>query len=156
MLNEGDKAPEFELPIEDGSLLSLKSLRGQTVVLYFYPKDDTSGCTREAIDFTENLEEFDRLGAKVIGISPDAVSKHQKFRDKHNLKVTLVSDEDKTAAELYGVWAEKKMYGRTYMGIVRTTFLIDAEGNINKIWRKVKVAGHAAAVLEAANTLVSP
>ena len=153
MLNEGDLAPDFTLTIEDGSQLSLSELKGMPVVVYFYPKDDTSGCTTEAIDFTQRLPEFQKLETRIIGISPDSVKKHVKFIDKHDLGITLGSDEDKAVALSYGVWAEKKMYGRTYMGIVRTSFLIDKTGHIAKIWHKVKVKGHAAAVLEAAGEL---
>lgn len=153
MLQQGDSAPDFELPIEDGSILRLSELQGAPVVIYFYPKDDTSGCTREAIDFTALLPEFDKLGVRVIGISPDSVAKHVKFIDKHNLGVTLAADEQKDVAQAYGVWAEKKMYGKTYMGIVRTTFLLDREGNIATVWSKVRVKDHAEAVLEAARQL---
>ncbi len=153
MLNEGDAAPDFSLPIEDGTGLTLSDLKGSPVIVYFYPKDDTSGCTREAIDFTEKLADFHKLGARIIGISPDSVQKHIKFIAKHNLGITLAADEDKSVAEKYGVWAEKKMYGRTYMGIVRTTFLIDKTGHISKIWRKVKVKDHASAVLKATGEL---
>ncbi len=153
MLNEGDKAPDFTLLTEDGSQLSLSDLNGAPLVLYFYPKDDTSGCTTEAIDFTQMLADFTNLNTRIIGVSPDSVSKHVKFIDKHDLRVTLGADEEKTVAMDYGVWAEKKNYGRTYMGIVRTTFLIDKNGQIVKIWNKVRVKDHAAAVLEAVRAL---
>ena len=153
MLNEGDKAPDFTLLIEDGSQLTLSDLKGAPLVLYFYPKDDTSGCTTEAIDFTQMLPDFTKLKTRIIGVSPDSVSKHVKFINKHSLRVTLGADEDKSVAMDYGVWAEKKNYGRTYMGIVRTTFLIDKKGHIAKIWNKVRVKDHVAAVLEAASTL---
>ena len=153
MLSEGDLAPDFTLPIEDGSQLVLSNLRGVPVVVYFYPKDDTSGCTKEAIDFTQKLSEFKKLKTRIIGISPDSVTKHLKFIAKHDLGITLGADEEKSVAMEYGVWSEKKMYGRTYMGIVRTTFLIDQDGRIAKIWNKVKVTDHAAAVLEAAASL---
>ncbi|MCP4935430.1 MAG: thioredoxin-dependent thiol peroxidase [bacterium] len=153
MLNEGDKAPDFTLAIEDGSLLTSSDLKGTPFVLYFYPKDDTSGCTTEAIDFTKLLADFTKLKTRIIGISPDSVNKHVKFIDKHDLHVTLGADEDKSVAMDYGVWAEKRNYGRTYMGIVRTTFLIDKTGHIAKIWNKVRVKDHAAAVLEATSSL---
>ncbi len=153
MLNEGDKAPDFTLLTEDGSQLSLSDLKGAPLVLYFYPKDDTSGCTKEAIDFTQMLADFTKLKTRIIGVSTDSVSKHAKFIDKHDLRITLGADEDKKVAMDYGVWAEKKNYGRTYMGIVRTTFLIDKTGQIAKIWNKVRVKDHAAAVLEATSSL---
>ena len=155
MLQEGDIAPNFELPVDSEQTLRLSALCGAPVVVYFYPKDDTSGCTKEAIDFTQLRPEFDKLGVRVVGISPDSVNKHAKFAEKHKLTVTLAADEDKSVAEAYGVWAEKKMYGRTYMGIIRTTFLIDADGKIAKIWPKVKVTGHATAVLKTATELVN-
>ncbi len=155
MLNEGDIAPDFTLPVEDGTQLILSELKGSPVVLYFYPKDDTSGCTTEALDFTQLREEFNALGTRIVGISPDSVNKHVKFIKKHGLNITLAADEDKAVANRYGVWAEKKMYGRTYMGIVRTTFLIDKTGHISKIWNKVRVKGHAANVLEAVKDLTA-
>ncbi len=126
----------------------MSDLRGKTVVLFFYPKDDTSGCTREAIEFTALRGEFDKAGALLVGMSPDSAKKHEKFKAKHNLAVDLVSDEEKTALDAYGVWVEKSMYGRKYMGVERSTFLIDPQGKISKIWRKVKVPGHARAVLD--------
>lgn len=153
MLNEGDMAPDFTLPIDDGSKLTLSKLKGAPVVIYFYPRDDTSGCTKEAIDFTQKRDQFEKLGVRIIGISPDSIQKHVKFINKHELNVTLAADEEKTVAQLYGVWAEKKMYGRTYMGIIRSTFLIDKDGVIRKIWPKVKVKEHADAVLSAAQDL---
>lgn len=152
MVEENDAAPDFELPTEDGSV-RLSRLRGKPVVIYFYPKDDTSGCTAEARDFDDLRAEFARAGAEVIGISPDSVESHAKFRRKHDLDLTLASDEQKSAAEAYGVWVEKSMYGRKYMGVERSTFLIDAGGNIAKVWRKVKVPGHAKAVLLAVRDL---
>ena len=155
MLNEGDLAPDFTLIVEDGSQIVLSELKGAPVVAYFYPKDNTPGCTREAIDFTQQLPEFKKLGIRIIGISPDSVKKHVNFINKHDLGITLGADEDKSVAMDYGVWTEKKMYGRTYMGIVRTTFLIDEKGRIAKIWNKVRVKDHVAAVLEAATELVS-
>jgi peroxiredoxin Q/BCP len=127
----------------------LSDLRGKKVVLYFYPKDDTSGCTKEAIDFTAHLADFEAAGAVVLGVSKDSVTKHEKFRDKHDLGVILLSDENSDVCERYGVWVEKSMYGKSYMGIERATFLIDADGSIARAWRKVKVPGHAAEVLAA-------
>lgn len=150
---EGSIAPDFALPADGGSALTLSSLRGRIVVLYFYPKDDTSGCTNEAIAFTQLKPEFDALDAVIVGMSPDTAAKHDKFKAKHDLSVTLVADEDKTALQDYGVWVEKSMYGRKYMGVERSTFLIDREGRIARVWRKVKVAGHAEDVLEAVKAL---
>lgn len=148
----GDLAPDFTLP-SDSDTINLSSLKGKPVVLYFYPKDDTSGCTKEAIAFSQLKPEFDKIGARVIGLSPDSAEKHAKFRKKHELTVDLAADEDRTALEAYGVWVEKSMYGRKYMGVERATFLIDAEGRIAHVWEKVKVAGHAEAVLEASRAL---
>ncbi|MEM6741860.1 MAG: peroxiredoxin, partial [Pseudomonadota bacterium] len=123
------------------------------VVLYFYPKDDTSGCTKEALAFTELLPDFEAAGAVVLGVSKDSVKKHEKFRDKHELKVTLLSDDESDMSERYGVWVEKSMYGKTYMGIERSTFLIDGTGTVREVWRKVKVPGHADKVLDAVKAL---
>lgn len=149
-LEIGAKAPDFDRPTDGGGTFKLsKDGKGKKVVLYFYPKDDTPGCTKQAIGFSELIEEFDAAGAIVVGVSKDTVAKHDKFRDKHELKVTLVSDEDGALCEAYGVWQEKKNYGKTYMGIVRTTFLIDEKGKIAQIWPKVRVAGHVETVLEA-------
>lgn len=148
----GDLAPDFTLP-SDSDTITLSSLKGKPVVLYFYPKDDTSGCTKEAIAFSQLKPEFDKIGARVIGLSPDSAEKHTKFRKKHELTVDLAADEDRTALEAYGVWVEKSMYGRKYMGVERATFLIDAEGRIAHVWEKVKVAGHAEAVLDTARAL---
>ena len=145
----GRTAPDFSLASDGGGKFKLSALRGAPVVLYFYPKDDTSGCTREALDFTASLAEFKKLGATVIGTSPDSVAKHDKFKSKHNLGVVLAADEDKTVCERYGVWIEKSMYGRKYMGVDRSTFLIDASGKVARIWRKVKVPGHVDEVLAA-------
>ncbi len=153
MLDNGQTAPDFTLPRDGGGEVSLPDHRGHPVVLYFYPKDDTSGCTKQAIAFTESLEAFTAAGVVVLGISKDSVAKHDKFRDKHDLGVTLLSDESSDVCERYGVWTEKSMYGKTYMGIERTTFLIDGEGRIRRIWRKVKVPGHAEEVLEALTSL---
>lgn len=149
MLEVGDSAPNFEAPADGGGGFSLKAQNGKAVVLYFYPKDDTPGCTKEAIAFSEQIEAFEGQGAIVVGLSKDPVAKHDKFKNKYELKVTLVSDEDGSICEQYGVWVEKNMYGRKYMGIERATFLIDGNGKIRNIWRKVKVAGHSDAVLSA-------
>jgi peroxiredoxin Q/BCP len=149
----GDQAPEFELPGDGGATISLGALRGSIVVLFFYPKDDTTGCTAEAIDFTALKPDFDAIGAQLVGISPDSVKRHDKFKSKHELTVALASDEDKDVLQAYGVWVEKSMYGRKYMGVERTTLLIDRNGKIAQIWNKVKVAGHAADVLQAAQKL---
>ena len=148
-LTPGTPAPDFSLPRDGGGKVSLDDMKGKKVVLYFYPKDDTSGCTKEAIGFTEHLDAFHAANAEVLGVSKDPVKKHDKFRDKHGLKVTLLSDEEGDVCERYGVWKEKSMYGKTYMGIERTTVLIDEEGKIAQVWPKVKVPGHVEAVLEA-------
>ena len=152
-LNPGEKAPAFDLPAGGGGRVKLAALKGKPVVLYFYPKDDTSGCTKEAIDFTAKQKEFARLGATVIGVSKDSVASHDKFATKHKLGVALGADEDGKTCEAYGVWVEKSMYGRKYMGIERATFLIDGAGKIARVWRKVKVPGHAEEVLAAAKVL---
>ena len=152
-IETGQKAPQFSLPRDGGGTVSLADYAGKTVVLYFYPKDDTSGCTVEAVDFTARAAEFEKAGAVVIGMSPDPVKKHDKFIDKHDLNVILASDEEKTVLEAYGVWVEKSMYGRKYMGVERTTVLIDGDGVVRNIWEKVKVPGHAEEVLEAARAL---
>ena len=149
MLDVGDVAPDFTLPTDGGGEMTLSSMRGKKVVLYFYPKDDTSGCTKEACDFREKISEFEKAGAVVLGMSPDGVKKHDKFKAKYDLPFSLIADEEKTALEAYGVWVEKSMYGRKYMGVERTTFLIDADGSIQSVWRKVKVPGHVDAVLDA-------
>ena len=148
-LKAGDAAPDFELPAADIGTVKLKDFAGKTVVLYFYPKDDTSGCTAEAIAFTEILPQFEAAGATVIGVSPDSITKHAKFATKHSLKVILAADEDNAVASAYGVWKEKSMYGRTYMGIERSTFLIGPDGKLIRVWAKVKVPGHAEEVLQA-------
>ena len=152
-LTAGDMAPDFSLPRDGGGSVSLAEMRGSPVVLYFYPKDDTSGCTTEALAFSALADEFAKAGVKVIGLTPDPVKSHDKFVAKHGLSVILASDEDKTALSAYGVWKEKSMYGRTYMGVERSTFLIDRDGRVAAAWRKVKVAGHAEAVLKAARAL---
>lgn len=150
---KGDIAPDFDLPRDGGGQLCLSDFRGKPVVLYFYPKDDTSGCTSEAINFTRLKIEFDKIGVIIVGISPDNVGKHDKFKAKHELDIILVSDEQKVTLEAYGVWVEKSMYGRKYMGVERSTFLIDSTGKIVEEWRKVNVSGHAENVLTAARTL---
>ncbi|NNF24492.1 MAG: peroxiredoxin [Rhodobacteraceae bacterium] len=153
MLDTGDTAPDFTLPRDGGDTVTLSALKPRAAVLYFYPRDDTSGCTREAVDFTAHLPAFEAAGAVVIGISKDTVAKHDKFRDKHDLGVILASDADSDVCERYGTWFEKQMYGKTYMGIERSTFLIDGSGKIVAVWRKVKVPGHADAVLKATQAL---
>lgn len=149
VLNEGDIAPDFTLPTDNGQTVTLSALKGQKVVLYFYPKDNTPGCTKEAIGFSEHLEAFKAKGATIIGMSPDSAAKHDKFKAKHDLTITLAADEEKNTLTAYGVWVEKSMYGKKYMGVERSTFLIDETGKIATIWRKVKVPGHVEAVLEA-------
>ena len=153
MPDPGQPAPDFTLPRDGGTDVTLSGERPSAVVLYFYPKDDTSGCTREAIAFTGLLAEFTAAGAKVYGISKDTVAKHERFITKHDLAVPLLSDEDGAVCEAYGTWVEKSMYGRSFMGIERATFLIDGTGTIRQIWRKVKVPGHAEAVLDAVRAL---
>lgn len=153
MLNEGDPVPDVTLTGLDGEAVRLADFRGQKLVLYFYPKDDTSGCTKEAQAFTALAGEFERVGTWVIGVSKDSPASHVKFRDKYDLKVRLLSDADGSACEAFGTWVEKSMYGRKYMGIDRATFLIDRDGVIKGAWRKVKVPGHAEAVLKAAREL---
>lgn len=153
MTKIGEPAPEFTLPRDGGGEVSLSDIKPRSVVVYFYPKDDTPGCTKQAIGFTELADAFDAAGVSVIGISKDSVKKHDKFRDKHGLSVILASDEDSDVCERYGVWKEKSMYGKTYMGIERSTFLIDGDGVLQQEWRKVKVPGHVEAVLEAAKAL---
>lgn len=151
-LNVGDAAPAFDLPTDQGSV-SLAGLKGRKVVLYFYPKDDTSGCTAEAQAFTAAAADFEAAGATVIGVSMDSVAKHGKFRAKYGLSPVLASAENDDVVERYGAWVEKSMYGRKYMGIDRSTLLIDGGGVIRQIWRKVKVPGHAAEVLKAVQAL---
>ena len=150
---EGAKAPDFTLPTDGGGSVTLSALSGKPVVVYFYPKDDTSGCTKEAVGFSEAKDQFDALGVTIIGISPDSAKKHDKFVAKYDLTITLAADEEKTAAEAYGVWVEKSMYGKKYMGVERSTFLVASDGTIAKAWRKVKVPGHVDEVLEAAKAL---
>ncbi|NRG18651.1 thioredoxin-dependent thiol peroxidase [Rhizobiales bacterium] len=152
-ITEDSIAPDFDLPTDGGDKIRLSGLRGKPVVVYFYPKDDTPGCTKEAIAFTDLAPQFEALGVTVIGISPDDVAKHDKFKAKHSLAVTLAADTQTETASAYGVWVEKSMYGKKYMGIERSTFLIDAKGKVARAWRKVKVPGHAEEVLEAAKAL---
>ena len=147
-LKIGDKAPDFCLPDAEKGQVCLKDHRGKWVVLYFYPKDNTKGCTMEALEFTAAEDDFNARGAVVIGVSPDSPESHTKFIEKHDLGITLLSDTEKEILTGYGVWQKKKMYGREYMGVVRSTFLIDPEAKISYIWPKVKVAGHADAVME--------
>lgn len=151
-LKIGDKAPDFKLPASGGETFKLSELKGQPVIVYFYPKDDTSGCTKEACSFTENIAAFNRIKAKIVGISKDSIESHEKFIKKYGLKFPLASDEDGKVCEKYGTWIEKSMYGRKYMGIDRATFLIDEQGRIAQIWRKVKVPGHVEEVLDALKT----
>jgi len=149
MLKEGDRAPDFSLPSDDGRTVGLRDLRGTKVVLYFYPKDDTPGCTKEACGFRDNLARVTSKGAAVFGVSRDALASHGKFREKYHLNFPLLSDEGGSVTEAYGVWKEKTNYGRTYWGIERTTFLIDEKGRIARVWPKVKVEGHVDEVLAA-------
>lgn len=149
----GEKAPSFKLETDDAGTVSSASLKGHPYVLYFYPKDDTSGCTKEAVEFSAAKKKFEAAGISVIGVSKDPVPTHAKFRKKHSLKVTLASDEDLKTANAYGVWGEKTLYGRKYMGMERATFLVDGKGVIRETWRKVKVPSHVEAVLAAAKTL---
>lgn len=153
MIDISDIAPDFTLPRDGGGAVTLSSLRPAPVVVYFYPRDDTSGCTRQALAFTAQKADFDAAGTVVLGISKDSVAKHDKFRDKHDLGIALLSDEGSDVCERYGVWAQKSMYGKTFMGIERSTFLIDGDGRIARVWRKVKVPGHSGAVLQAVQAL---
>jgi len=153
MITQGISAPDFTLPQDGGSDVTLSALKGNPVIVYFYPKDNTPGCTTEALDFTARQQEFADLNCTVLGVSKDSVKKHANFRTKHGLSVTLLSDADSDVCERYGVWKEKKMYGKTFWGIERTTFLIDADGSIARIWPKVKVKGHVDDVLAALRDL---
>lgn len=150
---QSDIAPDFTLPRDGGADICLSDLQGGAIVLFFYPRDDTLGCTKESIGFSERLQEFADAGAQVFGISKDSIASHVKFSTKHDLNVGLLSDENSTVCEDYGVWHEKNMYGRKFMGIVRTTFLIGADGKIAQIWHKVKVPGHVDEVLNAVKSL---
>lgn len=149
LLNEGDRAPDFSLPGTEGKPVSLADFAGSALVLYFYPKDDTSGCTQEAIEFNRLRADFAKAGGAILGVSPDSPASHAKFVKKHDLSLALGSDESTAMLAAYGTWVEKSMYGRKYMGVERSTFLIDKSGIIRKIWRKVKVPGHAQLVLDA-------
>ena len=152
-VEEGKKAPDFTAATDGGGKLKLSDLKGKTVILYFYPKDDTTGCTKEACGFRDSLPDFSKAKATVIGVSKDSVERHDKFKAKYELPFTLVSDADGKICAAYGTWIEKSLYGRKYMGIDRATFLIDKTGTVRKVWRKVKVPGHVEAVLEAAKGL---
>ena len=152
-LQPGDKAPVFKLATDGSGEISLSGLKGHPFVLYFYPKDNTSGCTKEALAFTKLFKKFSDLGIALIGVSKDSVASHDKFKANYKLSLTLASDPDTKTAQAYGVWGEKSMYGRKYMGMERATFLVDAKGKIHQIWRRVKVPGHAEAVLAAARSL---
>ena len=152
-LGIGSTAPDFDLPRDGGGRVKLGDFSGKPLVLFFYPKDDTSGCTAESIAFTALAPEFEKAGIAVLGMSPDSVKCHDRFIKKHSLSVVLASDEERTTLEAYGVWKQKSMYGRSYMGVERTTFLIRPDGTIQTIWQKVKVPGHAEAVLVAAQNL---
>jgi peroxiredoxin Q/BCP len=148
MLETGDAAPDFTLTADDGSEVSLSDFRGKKVVLYFYPKDDTSGCTLQACELRDHMEGFDQIGVVVLGVSPDSEASHRKFKAKHDLNFPLLVDEDHAVAERYGVWKEKKMYGRTYMGIERSTFIIAGDGTLEAVWRKVNPKEHVARLQE--------
>ena len=152
-LDAGDKAPNFKLATDDGGNVSLAGFKGRPFVLFFYPRDDTSGCTKEAIGFTAALKKFEKLGVSVLGVSRDSLASHEKFRKKHKLKIALGSDPETKMADAYGVWIEKSLYGRKYMGMERATFLVNAKGVIEQAWHKVKVPGHVEAVLAAAKSL---
>jgi peroxiredoxin Q/BCP len=155
MLSEGDPVPDVKLEGMNGQPISPTDFSGQKLVLYFYPKDDTSGCTREAQDFSALASEFEKAGTWILGVSKDDVKKHQKFTDKYDLKVPLATDADGSVCDAFGTWIQKSMYGRKYMGIERATFLVGADGTIERVWRNVKVPGHADEVLEAARSLKS-
>jgi thioredoxin-dependent peroxiredoxin len=152
-VNEGDKAPAFTMPTDGGGSVSLKDMKGKAVVLYFYPKDSTPGCTKEACGFRDLMPDFSKVDAEIIGVSRDSVKRHDNFKAKYELPFLLASDEDGKVCESYGVWVEKSMYGKKFMGIERATFLIDGKGKVQKVWRKVKVAGHVEDVLEAVKAL---
>jgi peroxiredoxin Q/BCP len=153
VLQAGDKAPDFRLPRDGGGEATLAGFRGRKLALYAYPKDDTTGCTQEAIDFNRLRPDFAACDTEIVGVSPDPAGRHDRFKRKHALDLTLLADESQALANAYGIWVEKSMYGRKFMGLERSTFLIDAEGRIARIWRKVKVAGHAQEVLAAARAL---
>ncbi|HIF37104.1 MAG: thioredoxin-dependent thiol peroxidase [Methanobacteriota archaeon] len=148
ILEVGDSAPDFDIPNQNGDIINLKNFENKWSVIYFYPRDDTPGCTIEAKEFTDLNKQFEKLGCSIVGVSPDNEAKHCKFIDKYDLKIDLLADTEKTMLDDYGVWQEKSMYGKTYMGVVRTTYLINPDGNIAEAWTKVKAKGHAEAVLE--------
>jgi len=152
-VNEGEKAPDFSMPTDGGGSVSLKDLKGKAIVLYFYPKDSTPGCTKEACGFRDLMPDFSKVDAEIIGVSKDSVKRHDNFKAKYELPFLLASDEAGDVCERYGVWVEKSMYGKKFMGIERATFLIDANGKVRNVWRKVKVPGHVEEVLEAAKAL---
>jgi thioredoxin-dependent peroxiredoxin len=149
----GDRAPDFTMPTDGGGAIKLSDLKGKTVVLYFYPKDDTTGCTKEACGFNDTLPSFSKLKAEIIGVSRDSVASHDKFKKKYGLKFRLASDADSKVSDAYGTWVEKSMYGRKYMGMERATYLIDGKGVVRQIWRKVKVPGHVEEVMAAIKAL---
>jgi len=149
VLDVGDTAPDFELESDEGETVKLSDFRGKKVVLYFYPKDDTPGCTTEACEFRDRQPDLDTLGATVLGVSPDGVASHRKFKDKYGLTFTLLADPDHSVAEAYGAWGEKKMYGKTYEGVLRSTFIIDEEGKIEQVFAKVRPKGHGDQILDA-------
>jgi thioredoxin-dependent peroxiredoxin len=153
VIEDGNKVPDFTMDTDDGQTVKLSDLKGRIVVLYFYPKDDTSGCTAEAKDFSCMADDFKAAGAVVVGVSPDSVASHQKFQKKYDLAVRLAADPDHKVATAFGVWVEKSMYGKKYMGVERSTFLIDKTGKLSQSWRKVKVPGHAGEVLAATKAL---
>ena len=153
MVGAGEKAPAFALPADDGQTVKLEDLRGKRVVLYFYPKDDTSGCTTEACEFRDNWKAVSKAGAVVLGVSPDSVSTHAKFKEKYKLPFTLLADTDHRVAEAYGAWGEKSMYGRKHQGILRSTFVIDEAGTVARVFPRVKPKGHATEVLQALQSL---
>ena len=150
-LTEGSKAPEIDLPTDNGGHFRLSDMKGEKVLVYFYPKDDTSGCTKESCSLSENIKSFEKLGCCIVGISKDSVKSHDKFKKKYDLQFALASDENSDVCERYGTWVQKSMYGRKYMGIERTTFLIDEQGTIEKIWPKVKIDGHTEEILAVLN-----
>ncbi|MHA2393234.1 MAG: thioredoxin-dependent thiol peroxidase [Promethearchaeota archaeon] len=153
LLAEGQDAPDFCLPAVDDKEVCLSKLKGKWIVLYFYPKDNTKGCTMEALEFTAAEDEFNQNGAIILGVSPDDIKSHVKFKEKHDLGLNLLSDIEKDVLEKYGVWQKKKMFGKEYMGVVRSTFLIDPDGKIRHVWRKVKVKGHVDKVMQKLITL---
>jgi peroxiredoxin Q/BCP len=143
MVEKGDQAPDFTLPSDDGGRVSLSDFEGRRLVLYFYPKDNTPGCTRQACDLRDEMPSFEALGVAVVGVSPDGIAAHRKFKSKYDLNFTLLADEDHEVAKAYGVWKQKSMYGRKYLGIERSTFLIGADGRVEEVWRRVRAKGHA-------------